>query len=60
MEYNRETRTIYPSKGKRLTNGKIIAEHEVCLGINDSSLRWYEISEEEALEKLKEDMVLEP
>ena len=51
MIINKEKRVISPDKGKRLTDGKIIAEKDVWLGINDSSFRWYEISEEEALEK---------
>lgn len=39
---------IQPEANMRLTNGDVIAEFEVNLGINDKPENWYEITEEEA------------
>ncbi len=39
---------IQPEANMRLTNGDVIAEFEVNLGINDDPENWYEITKEEA------------
>lgn len=41
-------RKLQPEKNMRLTNGDVIAEFEVNLGINDMPNNWYEITDEEA------------
>ena len=47
-------RELIPDKNKRLTDGKVIAEKSVFLGVGDSADNWYEIPEEEAVEILRE------
>ena len=47
---------IQAEKGKVLTNGETYAtsERKVALGSNDSPDNWFEITEEEYTEKMKE------
>ena len=45
---------ISPEEGKRLTNGDVIAERDVYIGVGDKIENWYEITEEEAEKILEE------
>ena len=40
-------RKLTPSEGMKLTNGEVLADGEVYLGVGDSADHWYEITEEE-------------
>jgi hypothetical protein len=48
-----ELKKLTASVGMTLTNGETFSK-EVYLGINDSADNWYEITDEEAEEKIKE------
>ena len=49
---------ITPDEGKRLTNGDVIAERDVYIGVGDKIENWYEITEEE-YQKIKEEAARE-
>ncbi len=40
-------RKLSPSDGMKLTNGEVLADGDVYLGVGDSADNWYEITEEE-------------
>ena len=41
-------RKLSPSEGMKLTNGEVLADGEVYLGVGDSADNWYEITIKEA------------
>lgn len=56
MIFDEEKRTITPAEGMMLTNGKILAEGVVYLGVNDAAENWKEVpamSQEEFAEQLE-------
>lgn len=57
MKNNTELRKLMAPKGTILTDGETYGT-EIYLGVNDSPFNWYEISEEEYKEKLKEETSL--
>jgi hypothetical protein len=54
-----ELKKLTPSEGMTLTNGKIFKKDDVYLGCNDNPDNWYEITDAEAEERIK-DISAEP